>query len=476
MTPKIWGLMLLLVWGALLLALPLLRFAPLGIDEGAARALLLDWSIADQVASPVVVLGVPDLRALLFIPLALYWSGSVIAAKVYTALLTFAAAMLVFSWAWRRFGNETALIATGLLLIAPLTLTQIDGVGTGPYLLLALGFGIWMEDAYERSTRPTGSWFYLRLLTVAYAATLHPAGLAYGLALLWRWFRHPSGTAKQRQQNLIGIGVALVFVALLQAGWTQLAWFGNPLAALGAIFSSTRLFESPTWAEGLAPAAVAVVLLWLERDKLLAELAGTLFLLAMLLGLFAADSAWAYVVMAFVLYFGTARLIALNERLTGAGFFGQRGLVMIALVVVATVFMRADRSYWEALRQELLAPQDELIREVAATAERGGKSTRIVSQWPAKTMIACRCDALPLPPYTEDADALMRMLGNASHLVFDPRDTRNTYLSRAISQQSGKMATTWLGEGGVIVEIVKTESVQPSGPAPAATPNVPPKS
>ena len=63
-----WGILAMIVWGGVILALGLVRFTPYGLDEGAARGLLLNWSIVDAIANPVVIFGLPDLRALFFVP------------------------------------------------------------------------------------------------------------------------------------------------------------------------------------------------------------------------------------------------------------------------------------------------------------------------------------------------------------------------------------------------------------------------
>ena len=72
--------LLLLPW--LVLVGLTLRASPNGLTEEGAKALLLAWSIGDQVASPVLALGAPDIRALFFLPLGFFWPGQVIAAKV----------------------------------------------------------------------------------------------------------------------------------------------------------------------------------------------------------------------------------------------------------------------------------------------------------------------------------------------------------------------------------------------------------
>src|SRR3569623_1888009 len=73
---RYWGLIVLLAWGGALLSLDLLRTTPYGLDEGAARGLLLIWSISDKIINPIVTLGIPDFRALLFIPLGAWWNGA----------------------------------------------------------------------------------------------------------------------------------------------------------------------------------------------------------------------------------------------------------------------------------------------------------------------------------------------------------------------------------------------------------------
>ena len=54
-----------------------------------------------------------------------------------------------------------------------------------------------------------------------------------------------------------------------------------------------------------------------------------------------------------------------------------------------------------------------------------GKSIRIASQWPARTMLACQCDTLPMPPAANDEQALFAMLRGVNYLIFDPRDPVN---------------------------------------------------
>lgn len=50
-----WGMLALLVWAVATFLV--LHRGPYGIEEEAAKALLLDWSVADHVANSIVTLG-----------------------------------------------------------------------------------------------------------------------------------------------------------------------------------------------------------------------------------------------------------------------------------------------------------------------------------------------------------------------------------------------------------------------------------
>ena len=69
-------------------------------------------------------------------------------------------------------------------------------------------------------------------------------------------------------------------------------------------------------------------------------------------------------------------------------------------------------------------------------------------------MLACRCDALPLPPAANDSESLLAMLRGVNYLIFDPRDPGNSSLARNLAtMEAGKVETVALQKGGVIVEI-----------------------
>jgi hypothetical protein len=446
---RFWVLLVLVVWGGF--SLLLVRYDSYGLDEGAAHALLLNWTIVDNVANPVGLLGVPDFRALLFIPLGIYWSGSLTAAKVFTLLITFAAAVLLYQWSARKSGKEAALIATGLLLISPVALMQSDSLGAGAYLLVLFACGAWLEQSYRTLGPPLGGKYFTQMLLVIVLVSLHPAGLAYPLALAWHGYKQPLNPQSQRYV-FIGIAVAVAFVGLLRAGWHGVEFWVNPLIALQSALLGPVVEKTGTPIVGLMLALALLAVLIVSGRKLLDDFMGTVLGLALLLGAMAADLNWAMLVVVMVLYYGAPWMIRLNETLGGTGLIGQRGGVLLVILVLATLFMSVDKAYYSYSRNGLLSAQDELIRTLALEAGDTSKPFRAASQWPARTMIAVRRDVLPLPPPARDPQQLLKMISGITHIMFDPYVASNLDLARNIAQLSGVMETFAPQPGGVIVK------------------------
>lgn len=461
--PRYWALAVLLVWGGV--ALLLLRQQPYGLDEGAVRALLLNWTIVDNVANPIVIFGVPDLRALLFIPLGIYWPGNLLAAKIFTLLLVFIAALLFYQWSRRALGQETALIATGLLLISPALLQQVDALGAGPYLLLAFALGAWLDHSYRAAPRPWGGKYFSQMLLAAVSVSLHPAGLAYPIALAWRWYKDPLDRRQQRHVY-IGVAAAVLFVVLLRAGWHGLEWWQNPLTALAGAVLGPQLETGSnlTLLTGILFTLALLGTLIAGARELVSDLTGGMLLASVLLGLAAADLTWALLALTLVLYYGTPRLIAMNEFIDGRSLLGQRGGVLLAVVLIATLFMNIGKAYYAYVRSSVLPPQDQLIQTLAVEAAADtSKPFRAASQWPARTLIAVKREVLPLPPPAEDGEALMKMIPGITHLMFDPYDEGNRQLAKNIAELGGAMETLALQPGGVIVKVRGAQ--QPPAPA-----------
>lgn len=450
-----WGIPVLALWLAIILVSGLLRHDAYGIDEPAAHALLLAWSVSERVISTALVMGMPDLRALFFTVVGLYWPGSIIAAKVFTLLVAAAAATLLYRWSARHSGREGALIGTGLLLIAPAAISQADSLGTGPFLLLGFALGHWLDQAYRRSRQALGGWFFLQLLLILAVVSLHPAGLAYPLALLWEWRRNPVDARHQRHMYL-GIGISVTFILLLRMGWRALDWLQNPVYVFGqAMLGQDATGTTLPWIIGGAGAGLLLYMIWKGRRELSAELMPRLLFGGALLGLPAADGAWALVVLVVLLYFGIPRLIAFNQSFGGHGFAGQRGLVLVTLFLAATLFMQANKSHQYAAAQNLLSPTDQLILTLAVTLEDIPPEQTVVamSQWPGKTTLAIKRPALPLPPPYPDGDTLIKNIRGVTHLIFDPRDPANKSLAENLAGVSGATETLALQEGGAILRL-----------------------
>ncbi len=459
---RYWALLLLVLWGAALVFFDLINFTPYGMDEGATRALLLDWSIADQVAHPVVVFGMPDFRALMFIPLGVYWSGSIIAAKMFTVIITFLALWVLFAWSKHTQSDEVALIGSGLLLIAPTTLLQLDSIGVGPYLLLIFGLAWRVDQKYRAQDRAVTGWYFTQLLLIATAVTLHPAGLAVPAALAWFWKKNPI-EPKRRNQVLLGIGLTVMVILVMQAGWIALPWFNNPLPSLGTAVLGFDPLELTTREPlfGIFPLLLLLVILVMDRRFLVSDVLGAILALGAIIGLTAADGAWAMTVLALVLYRGSVVLIQINSAIRVRNFVGQRGIVFVVMFVVATLFMQVDRGHARHNQLDVLPPEDELMRTLAHEAETSDETFRVASQWPGRTMFAVKRAALPLPPPQDDPAKFMQQMKGVTHIMFAHNDPNNAPLARSIAGLSGDAATVALQAGGVIVKLRTT------APAPA---------
>ena len=473
MIPRIpsysWGLLSMLIWGGVVLALGLVRFSPYGLDEGAARGLLLNWSIVDEVANPIVFFGFPDLRALFFVPLGLYWSGSIVAAKVYTLIMAFSAILLFYHWSRQTVSNESALISSALLAIAPIMVTQVDAVGVGPYLLLVFGLGVWLDKTYRASPRASGGWLFMQLLLVGICVTLHPMGLAYPLALLWRWYKEPITDpmgAHHKKHMFVGVPIAALVLLVMREGWDLMHWWSSPLTALGMI-TSVNPIEEPGLAGGIIFAVLLLVVVFLERCALLGSLMGSMLLMGLVIGLTTADAAWAMVVLTLILYYGIPRLIAMNQAFNKHSLLGQRGLVIVVMMFTATVFMLNVKDYRQVIQDEVLSAEDELIRLLSREAADTKQPFRAASQWPARTMIACKRDVLTLPPPAKPGEDFLKTIKGFTHLMFNPYQPTYRELGHTIAQLGGATQTLALQQGGVIIKIRDVATKLPGMPPPA---------
>lgn len=473
-TPRYWGYLALLLWGVA--ALFILRQDPYSIDEGAAKSLLLVWSVADQVASSAVHFGAPDLRILFYIPAGFLWTGSIFTAKVFTAISVAFTAWLLYLWKLNNSDSETALIATGLLIISPLTLTQIDALSPGIYLLMAFVLGAWLDKAYRAAPFPFGGWYFAQLFICALSVSLHPAGLAYPLALLWSWYKEPLDH-KQQKYFFIGINFIVLVTLLIRLGWYDLEWLQNPIISLSTTVFGPVLNNEMTvirWVTGTVILLVLTAVVFKQYRSLWLDFTGRTLLIGLVLGASANDPAWAMIALSIILYFGFPLLLGVQHSPTG-GLMHQRGVALFLIFILSTLFMRADKAHYEIRQLGILSEQDQLIKTLSEEAETARKASeesgsnafpirlRVASQWPSRTMIACKCDTFPLPPAAKDPQTQLAMLRNFSHLLFDPRQSANILLARNLAGLGGDAAETLVLQPNGVLLHFKNASTSSSG-------------
>jgi hypothetical protein len=421
----------------------------------------------------VVTLGLPDFRAVFLVPIGFLWTGSVLAAKVATILLMSAAVWACHTWRRQQGESESALIASGLLLISPLVISQIDTISVAAYLLLTFGLGAWSDHGYRKSPLPFGGLYFLQLFLCLVSVTLHPIGLAYPMVLLWAWYKNPIDS-KQRNYFLGGVGFVVVLALFLTQGWHHVGWFSNPIKSL-----SSLLIGAPDggdsgvtqWIAGIGVLFVLALVIWENASALWKDFLGQVLLLGLVIGLFTGDDIFNIVALVICLYWGLP-LLLFKPQNTQSGFWGQRGLAFVVTFILATTFMVFDKMSYLTVQSGELNPREALIKSLAEDSGNvlnidatqttpPKKPVRVASQWPALTMLICKCDALPLPPAAKNNENFLAMLKGISYLIFDPRDPANSSLSRTLAtMDAGKVETTALMQGGVVVEIKQSPSAK----------------
>ncbi len=461
---KCWAYTALSIWAAL--CFMMLHKTSYGIDEGAAQALLLVWSIADNVVSPIVTLGFPDLRAVFLAPAGFLWTGDVLPAKVFTILFMSITVWTLHSWRLQKGEQESALLASGLLMISPLLLVQIDSISVATFLLFSFALGAWSDQIYRDSPKAFGGMYFSQLFLSLVCITLHPIGFAYPLALLWAWYKNPLDK-KHQTYIFTGIVASILLALVLTSGWRHIVWLTNPLQSLSGLLLepvSSNDFGTFHWIAGIGMFVILLLVIWKQAKNLWSDLLGRTLLIGLAIGIFSGDEIFGIVALTTSLYWGLPLLLNKSTGSQG-GFWQQRGLILLLTMFLATTCMVSSKLRYQSLHTAELSPRDNLIRSLAEdsglfageeTSQNSSarKNIRVASQWPALTMLACRCDALPLPPNAKDSDTLFDMLHGVNYLLFDPRDPLNSSLSHNLSfMDSGKVETIVLQKGGVIVQV-----------------------
>jgi len=438
-----------------LVYLVLFRYDLYGIDEGAARGLLLDWSVGSKTLSPVAVLGFPDMRALLFAPLNVHWIGSLTAVKVLTMYLTFATALMIYRWAEQNIDDETALFATGLWLIAPLTISQVDSLGAGNFLVLSAVTIYWIEKHFRATSQVISGYYFILLLLIAFAVSMHPAGLGIAAAVAWSWVRDNGGSPRKRNILFAGMTAMIFFVLVSRMGWPGVEVITNPLPALSNAVTGP-IFEKPLVGFGLLATGLLILSIVAAISRKM-DLLSFMLVLGIIFGLLAPDDSWGELVLTMILFEGIAALIALNSRLSSTNLAARRGLVALAVVLLSSIFMLMDKQRYYFIHEHRLNGSDELIEAMVKILPDESPSTLIASQWPGRTMLATRRGTLPLPPVKkggdEDRETFLQRTHGISYMLFDHHDKDNAALVRQVARLSDRIKTVVVKPGGVIVKM-----------------------
>jgi len=451
---KYWGYLALLAWIGIAVGLQLVRQSPFAIDEEAARGLLLTWTVADNVVNPIVMFGLPDFRALLYLPVGTYWSGNLLAIKILSLIIAFIAVTMLYKWCRRTSEHETAIIASALILISPIMISQVDSLSAGPFILLGFTLGVWLDNAYRNNEKYFGGWYFTQMLWVAILTTLHPIALAYPLAIAWRWLRQPH-EFKKSTHIYVGLAIAVILSLLIRMGWNNVALFENPVEVLATALQGSIVWSAADikWIPGIIAGLVLTILLVADFKNLSKDLLSQMLLVSILLGIVMPDESWALLCMVLIIYRGTHYLIKFNQSRNKTSLIGQRGIVAIVFLFVSLFFMLEDKNHSLTIRHAILAPEDELIQSLAAEATNDSAPFRAASQWPGRSMLATKRDVLPLPPEIDDPEHMLAAVQSLTHIAFNPFDPEYKPLSNAISGLGGATETLGLFKAGVILKV-----------------------
>ncbi|MDQ6967280.1 MAG: hypothetical protein Q9M14_01180 [Mariprofundaceae bacterium] len=446
----------------------LFRYDAFGIDEGAARALLINWSIIDHVANATPLFGFPDLRAIMFIFLDLHWAGSLPAAKVFTLFMLLGTALMFYRWSEVYDSPETGTIATALLLISPIAIMQTDSISPGVFLLFCFATAFWMNYYLQRTIRTMSASLFMLILMSAFAVSLHPMGLALPLVLCLQWLpkqndhhalNHDITTqisADKRRNLLIGLGISTALLLFVRWGWSGLETSNSPLASLGAILTGSPILQAtPPIGFGVIMASLLgfVIVTYIYQRNV--ELLSSTLVIASLIGIFQPDHSWALIALTCILFLGLPMLIAAHRKTGIQSIIGQRGLVILLIIIFSSIFTSADKHYRTISQLKLKSDSDNLLAAAARIASNHKVDFIMASQWPARTMLVTKRDVLPLPPQSllQDEDTFIKKTASVTHFMFNPNAPENAALSKISARLSQRMQAVELLPAGVILEV-----------------------
>jgi len=457
--PRHFGLLALC--GLAFLYMALFRYDAFGIDEGAARALLINWSIIDHVANATPLFGFPDLRAIMFIFLDLHWAGSLPAAKVFTLFMLLGSALMLYRWSEANDSSEVGTIATAMLLISPITIMQTDSLSPGVFLLFCFITTFWMNHYFQQTARTMSASFFIIILMSAFAVSLHPMGLAIPLALILLWLPRKGDSSNashldKRRTLFIGLGISTALLLFVRWGWDGLEHSQSHLASLGAVLTGSPILQAtPPTGYGLIVACLLsfVIAIYIYRRNF--ELFSLTLVMASLIGLFLPDHSWALIALTCILFLGLPMLVSAHRKTGIQNIIGQRGLIILLIIVCTSMFTSADKHYRMISQLKLKSDSDNLLATAASIARNHDAEFIMASQWPARTMLVTKRDVLPLPPQRilQDVDTFIEKTASVTHFMFDPNAAENKALSQIGARLIARMEAVEILPAGVILKV-----------------------
>jgi len=239
-------------------------------------------------------------------------------------------------------------------------------------------------------------------------------------------------------------------------GWAGLESQGGHLASLGAALTGSPILQtSPPIGYGLIITCLLGFTIATYIYRRYFELFSLTLVIACLIGLLRPDTSWALMALTCILFLGLPMLTALHRRTGIQSLMGQRGLILVLIVVCTSVFTSADKHYRMISQLKLKSDTDYLIASAAAIANTSNADFIIASQWPARTMLATKRDVLPLPPQRilEDASVFSEKTAGITHFMFDQKNPDNKNLARISASLGRQMEAIELLPAGVIIQV-----------------------
>ena len=126
--------------------------------------------------------------------------------------------------------------------------------------------------------------------------------------------------------------------------------------------------------------------------------------------------------------------------------------MLLTVIVLASLSMSHDRQLALVAKHHLKNDTDMVIAVLEKEAADTEKTFLAASQWPARTLLACRRDVLPLPPASEDIALFRKQTKGLTHMAFDPQDESLHQLARNAAALSNELETIALLPGGVVLK------------------------